>query len=134
MNSRSHVPRREGDSTPLMVRAALIALVIALVTATTSAAAPASAPSTAARFVGRTPSSATSPSPREQPAMAYDPVDEDVVLFGGYAHLGAFNDTWTWDGATWTQRQPVNAPPASGGGAMVSDPSSQTLLLFGGSA
>jgi hypothetical protein len=36
----------------------------------------------------------------------------EIVLFGGL-HNGAYiNDTWTWDGATWTQHA-VSGPPAS---------------------
>jgi hypothetical protein len=38
-----------------------------------------------------------------------------VVLFGGdyYNQHGSINfmgDTWTWDGAGWTQQHPVTAP------------------------
>jgi hypothetical protein len=40
--------------------------------------------------------------------MAYDAATRTVVLFGG---LGAedkpLNDTWTWDGSTWTEQAAV---------------------------
>jgi hypothetical protein len=35
-----------------------------------------------------------------------------VVLFGGYDSTGKFlNDTWTWNGTTWTQQFPPTSPP-----------------------
>ena len=46
---------------------------------------------------------ATSPSPRAVSAMAYDPVSKKVVMFGGFNDTTYLNDTWTWDGTTWTQ-------------------------------
>ncbi len=64
-------------------------------------------------------SPATSPSPRLGAAMAYDATTGNVVLFGGgTANVPPgspgthFNDTWTWDGVTWTQQIPAVSPPA----------------------
>jgi hypothetical protein len=35
------------------------------------------------------------------------------VLFGGLPRVGdALDDTWEWDGTTWTQRSPETRPPA----------------------
>jgi len=52
---------------------------------------------------------ATSPSPRLSEAIAYDAAAGNGVLFGGTtsnvppdARGNSFNDTWTWDGTTWT--------------------------------
>ncbi|HEU4745609.1 MAG TPA: hypothetical protein VFS61_10250, partial [Anaerolineales bacterium] len=46
---------------------------------------------------------AISPSPRGGPAMGYDPVRKRIVLYGGFDAQGnKFNDTWEWDGQTWT--------------------------------
>lgn len=53
-----------------------------------------------------------------------------AVLFGGYIGTTFLNDTWLWDGASWSQAQPASAPSprryyaASGLGG--------TMLLFGG--
>ena len=61
-------------------------------------------------------------------AMAFDAARQRVVLFGGYS-LG---DTWSWDGATWTQRTPAASPPARYGHAMAYDAVRQRVVLFGG--
>jgi hypothetical protein len=43
------------------------------------------------------------PSPRGSPTMAYDPVREVIVLYGGFAASGQqLDDTWSWDGDSWT--------------------------------
>lgn len=53
--------------------------------------------------------------------MQFDPVSQRVVLFGG-ANAGdnapPYNDTWTWDGSTWS---PVSTPmtPAGRWGAVL---------------
>jgi hypothetical protein len=47
---------------------------------------------------------------RSQAAMAGDPAHHDVVLFGGFVAKGIGDDTWTWDGRTWTHRA-GQAPP-----------------------
>jgi hypothetical protein len=37
--------------------------------------------------------------------MAYDGATGTAVLFGGAAfNPFALNDTWTWNGSTWTQQ------------------------------
>ena len=58
-------------------------------------------------------SPATSPPARWGASMAYDPATGDMVLFGGYnsAGTGQTNDTWTWNGTTWTQQSPATTPP-----------------------
>lgn len=46
---------------------------------------------------------AISPSPRGGPSMGYDPARKRIVLYGGFdAEGNKFNDTWEWDGRTWT--------------------------------
>jgi hypothetical protein len=50
---------------------------------------------------------AQSPSARNDAPMVYDVDKHRLVLFGGQGlgdgQSGALNDTWTWDGTTWTQ-------------------------------
>lgn len=79
-------------------------------------------------------SPAASPSARTGAGMAYDPTTSSVVLFGGGDANGVvFGDTWTWDGVTWTQQFPPVSPPArSPNQAMVYDPATETVVLFGG--
>src|SRR5436190_10505902 len=47
-----------------------------------------------------------SPPPRAYDGMAYDAVHGEVVMFGGY-YFGALDDTWTYDGSSWTERFPA---------------------------
>ena len=48
--------------------------------------------------------------------MAYDAATGTVVLFGGRASDGlVFNDTWVWDGATWTKQFPEDESARPGG-------------------
>ena len=44
----------------------------------------------------------------------------------------ALNDTWEWDGRTWTRKFVLLAPPSRVGAAMVYDPARKLTLLFGG--
>lgn len=65
--------------------------------------------------------------------MAYDPVSRQVLMFGGLAEpLVPLDDTWTWDGATWTERHPGTSPPARWGARMAHDPARGEVVLFGG--
>ena len=52
---------------------------------------------------------AQSPSPRYDAPMVFDPDKHRLVLFGGQGlgegQSGPLNDTWTWDGASWTLQQ-----------------------------
>jgi hypothetical protein len=53
-------------------------------------------------------------------ALAPDPAHHAVVLFGGQAGRGFGDDTWTWDGTSWTQRggslEPIPGVPSSSPG------------------
>lgn len=77
----------------------------------------------------------TSPSARMQHAMAYDAARQRVVLFGGLTAVGpttVSSQTWTWDGATWTQIGNVASPLARAGHAMAYDSARQRVVMFGG--
>jgi hypothetical protein len=64
--------------------------------------------------------------------MAYDDATGTVVLFGGETAAGTYlNDTWTWDGTTWTEQFPAVRPSARVT-AMTYDSLTQTVVLFGG--
>jgi hypothetical protein len=48
---------------------------------------------------------ANTPLARERPAMVWDTVRQQIVLFGGNDapyYYRDFGDTWTWDGSDWT--------------------------------
>jgi hypothetical protein len=57
---------------------------------------------------------AASPSPRFGAVMAGDPARRTVVLYGGQRRGPAsqgLDDTWTWNGVTWTRQDPAASPP-----------------------
>jgi hypothetical protein len=79
----------------------------------------------------------SSPPARAAAAMAYDAVAQRVVLFGGGTTAGQFNDTWLWDGSTWTAvcgtlGTPVCGPSGRVATNMAYDVASSTMILFGG--
>lgn len=43
------------------------------------------------------------PPPRHSHGMAYDPIRGYTVMAGGHGSTGPLQDTWTWDGSSWTQ-------------------------------
>jgi hypothetical protein len=79
---------------------------------------------------------ATSPPARQNAAMAYDAATGNTVMFGGgrspRGQFHLFNDTWTWDGTTWTEQHPATGPEARLGAAMAYDPATGNVVLNGG--
>jgi hypothetical protein len=73
--------------------------------------------------------------PRGGAAMAFDPAIKKIVLFGGAgADWPPYNDTWLFDGTSWTPG-PIAPAGLSGrtGAEMAYDPGSHRLIMFGGS-
>jgi hypothetical protein len=63
--------------------------------------------------------------------MAYDTDTGTDVLFGGYSRLDRWlNDTWTWNGTTWTKQAPATSPPRQAGVAMADDTATGTVVLW----
>ena len=85
----------------------------------------------------RTASNATgTPYPRWLESMAYDAQIGETVMFGG-DHLepnllGPINDTWLWDGTTWTRDWTSAVPVYRAGQAMAYESGSGRIALFGG--
>jgi hypothetical protein len=79
---------------------------------------------------------ATSPPPRRDAAIAYDDDLQAIVMFGGWNPVvgGAakLNDTWTWNGVTWTRLNPATVPPKRGSAVMAYHAGTRTLVMFGG--
>lgn len=85
---------------------------------------------------------ATRPSPVGGAGIACHAINRQVILFGGITgfdgqngsnRVGTLsNDTWIWDGNTWTEQPTSGAPPARIGGQMVYDEAHAQTLLFGG--
>ncbi len=85
-----------------------------------------------------TASAGPSPPGRSWATMAYDPVSEGLVLFGGLlaapnasAALAA-QDTWTFQGGRWTPQAPLQSPPGRWAAGMDFDPTLGAVVLFGG--
>jgi len=72
------------------------------------------------------------PTPTTGTAMAFDPVRQKTILFGGETSSGLFSETWEWDGASWTQLAPASSPAARKGMGMAWDEANQGILMFGG--
>ncbi|TME20784.1 MAG: hypothetical protein E6I68_12320 [Chloroflexi bacterium] len=76
---------------------------------------------------------AVSPPGRSFGALAFDASSGKVILFGG----GAANadptriDTWSWNGATWTEEHPATGPARLSNPLLTDDPTNRNLLLFG---
>jgi hypothetical protein len=76
------------------------------------------------------------PSPRAYFAMAYAPVFNEVVLFGGTDDYGKYhrmNDTYVFNLSTkiWSNKNPKSAPPAQASQTMVFDIANEEMILFG---
>lgn len=95
------------------------------------------------------------PEPRAQAGMVFDRGRGEVLLFGGSGNgtanectlrpmnicidldneggqPGDLGDTWVWDGATWTERTPAQAPEARAAMGMGYDPVREHVVLFSG--
>lgn len=80
---------------------------------------------------------AASPPARFDASMAYDSGLGELVLFGGSGLSGPtatiLDDTWSWDGSSWSELSPANSPPARDGASMAYDAGMDQLVLLGGS-
>ena len=70
---------------------------------------------------------------RESAAVAYDPTDRYVVVFGGETNTAngwvSFDQTWTYRAGDWTLLDPPQHPSARYGAAMVYDAADGYVLL-----
>lgn len=71
-----------------------------------------------------------SPTNRLYADMTFDAARGQMVLFGGYAGIGTLGDTWTFDGATWSNRGSGYAAPRAQT-ALACEPS-LGVVMFGG--
>src|SRR5260221_6312709 len=68
-------------------------------------------------------------------AFAFGLIATMAVVACGPPSLGTatgYNDTWTWDGQTWTDRSTQDRPPARRAGMFAFDAARGVALLFGG--
>lgn len=70
------------------------------------------------------------PSARVFAGLAYDSARQRTVLFGGQtSNQITNNQTWEWNGSSWTQVSPLVSPPAMNGYLMGFDASRQRTVL-----
>jgi hypothetical protein len=77
------------------------------------------------------------PGSRARHRLAFHEPTGEVVLYGGNVPHGGqgFNvvgDTWTWDGAKWTKREPAHTPGPRFMHAMAYHAPSKGVMLYGG--
>lgn len=104
-------------------------------TAVPSVGAQSAAPATPAAAVWQEATPAESPQRRAYFDMAYDTEDQRTILFGGnvYTFTTVTSDeTFSWDGTTWTELAPASRPPARKSHAMAYDRARDEVVLFGG--
>ena len=68
-------------------------------------------------------------------AMAFDPTRQLAIMYGGYSNNfsnGNTNETWGWNGATWTNLNPSNAPTPRYQHAMAYDEARSRMVLYAG--
>jgi hypothetical protein len=65
---------------------------------------------------------------------AYDVATQQVLLFGGDPGRGnpPVDQTWAWDGTTWTRLSPARSPAGRAYGSMTYNTSDERVVLFGG--
>lgn len=71
------------------------------------------------------------PEPRQEFAIAYDAARQETLLFGGDS-AGRKNDTWVFDGESWTLRTPQTFPSPRDEVVMAYDSAREVTVLFGG--
>ena len=75
------------------------------------------------------------PSSRTNYGAAYDARRDRVVVFGGRSQCGSgsyLGETWEWDGASWLQRFPINAPSPRERCRLAYDTFRSRVVLYGG--
>src|SRR5262249_28984270 len=77
---------------------------------------------------------ALEPPQRALSRMVYDPVNRQIVLFGGDHLDRLMGDTWVFDCASqkWQEKRPARGPTHRGGHSLVYLTKSKKILLFGG--
>ena len=65
--------------------------------------------------------------------MAYDPIRNQFIFFGGQPYAGGVsNQTWAWQSGQWTQMSPATSPAGRLGEGMAWDPALNEIVMFGG--
>ncbi|MCI4330419.1 MAG: PKD domain-containing protein [Thermoplasmata archaeon] len=71
------------------------------------------------------------PPGREDPGLAYDGIDQQLVLFGGKGTSGSdLNDTWAWASDHWRRIVTTASPPAADSISLVTEGPNAPVLLW----
>jgi hypothetical protein len=87
-------------------------------------------PETPAPLTGQLPLITDTPPYRADPAIAYDPLTRQTIMFGGLP--GGKADTWAWDGQAWKPLDQAAHPHGRFGASMAFDPVLQGIVMIGG--
>ncbi len=71
---------------------------------------------------------------RSNPVLGYDVVGRRMLLFAGGGSFGSSDDTWAWNGQTWSLVIPANSPSSRNYTVVATDELRRRLVLFGGLA
>jgi len=76
---------------------------------------------------------ASPPPPRRGAAAGYDPIRNQLVMFGGYYNGDSFGDTWLEHGGVWTEVQNLGfTPTRESEMSFAWNPARSSLILSGG--
>lgn len=75
----------------------------------------------------------STPAARRRAAMAWDPVRQETILFGGAGDDALRSDTWTYSTTGWASATPSASPSPRAQHRLAFHPATQSLVLFGGS-
>ncbi len=74
----------------------------------------------------------SAPSNRFNTDLAYNPENEQMVLFGGLDGKQSLNDTWMIKGREWSKLNLALVPSPRNGHVTFYDPSRKRVIIFGG--
>jgi Galactose oxidase, central domain len=77
------------------------------------------------------PSKAGTPAARSAPILEFDEARQQLILYGGRNGSTYFDDTWSWDGQTWT-RLATSGPGGRAFATAAYDTDRQRIVLYGG--
>lgn len=68
------------------------------------------------------------------PALVWDATRETIVMFGGRLTNVDSSELFEWNGASWTSRVSIDAPPPRSAHAMAYDAGRHRVVVFGGAS
>lgn len=70
---------------------------------------------------------------RRYAMLTWDEASQRVISFGGFSPMSMWtDDSWAWDGTTWTELSPATRPPPRATSFGSWDPVRRRIVIFGG--